>query len=99
MSNKELKDLKNVGKAFLKDLEILGITSVKELVDQDPTKLFHELEMKTGSHQDFCVWDVFAAIIDEAKTGHGRPWWNYTKQRKELQASGVLNHVDSLGSV
>ena len=66
---KKLRDLKNVGKAALGDLEVLGIESVDELAKQNPTELFQELEKRTGKRQDPCVWDVFAAIIHEAKTG------------------------------
>lgn len=92
---KELKDLKNVGKAFLADLELLGIKSVEELANEDATELFHELERKTGKRQDPCVWDVFAAIIHEAKTGEATVWWKWTKMRKGLQKAGKLPHVVS----
>ena len=79
---KTLKDLKNVGKATLKDLILLEIHSVEELAKQDPTLLFHELERRTHSQQDPCVWDVFAAIIHQANTGQALPWWHFSKMRK-----------------
>jgi hypothetical protein len=78
---KALRDLRNVGKATLKDLTILGIHSVSELAEQDPTVLFRALERKTGHRQDPCVWDVFAAIIHEAKTGEATDWWQWTAKR------------------
>lgn len=87
---KQLKDLRNVGKATLKDLKILGITSIEELSEQDPTFLFQELEKRTGHRHDPCVWDVFAAIIHEAKTGETTNWWSWTGKRKKLQQSGKL---------
>ena len=90
---KELQDLKNVGKATLADLNLLGIASVKELASQDATELFHRMERKTGQRQDPCVWDVFAAIIHEAKTGQPTSWWEWTAQRKVLQKAGKLMHV------
>ena len=62
---KQLSDLKNVGKATLEDLHLLGIHTVEELSKKDPTSLFHELERRTQVKQDPCVWDVFAAIIHE----------------------------------
>ncbi|NGX47083.1 MAG: hypothetical protein K1000chlam3_00452 [Chlamydiae bacterium] len=85
---KQLKNLKNVGKAFLGDLAILDINNVEELASQNPTFLFQELERRTGKRQDPCVWDVFAAIIHEARTGESTDWWDWTKQRKTLQKNG-----------
>jgi nucleotidyltransferase/DNA polymerase involved in DNA repair len=82
---KELRDLKNVGKATLADLHLLGIYSVKEL--------FHKMEKESGQRQDPCVWDVLAAIIHEAKTGERTAWWEWTAQRKVLQKSGKLKHL------
>jgi len=79
---KELKDLRNVGPAALSDLEQLGISSVEELKSQDATELYRRLEKLTKSRQDPCVWDVFAAIIHEAKTGEATNWWEWTKKRK-----------------
>lgn len=90
---KELRDLKNVGKATLADLHLLGIYSVKELSSQDATELFHRMEQESGHRQDPCVWDVFAAIIHEAKTGEATSWWEWTAERKALQDRGELTHV------
>ncbi len=87
---KKLSDLKNVGKATLGDLHLLGIQTVEELAKQDPTHLFHEMEKRTGAKQDPCVWDVFAAIIHEAVTGEATVWWQWTSKRKALQKSGAL---------
>jgi len=77
---RKLKDLRNVGKATLADLTLLGIESVEQLACQDPTDLFQKLEKLVG-RQDPCVWDVFAAIIHEAKTGEATSWWTWTKRR------------------
>jgi len=93
MPKRSLKDLKNVGKATLQDLEILDIHSVEELAQQDATHLFEELEKRTAARHDPCVWDVFAAIIHEAKTGEATFWWAWTAQRKALQKSGKVKHV------
>jgi hypothetical protein len=91
----QLQDLRNVGKATLGDLHLLGIFSVEELAKQDATELFHRLEMATGSRHDPCVWDVFAAIIHEAKTGERMAWWEWTPHRKKLQKEGRLQHAVS----
>lgn len=90
---KRLRDLKNVGKAALKDFEILGIHSLEDLKTQDPTHLFNELERKTKARHDPCVWDVFAAAIHEAQTGEATLWWSWTEKRKELQRLGKLKHL------
>lgn len=90
---RNLSDLKNVGKATLADLALLGIDSVEKLGHQDPTFLFHELERRTKHRQDPCVWDVFAAIIHEAATGEASNWWEWTSKRKILQKNGKLNHI------
>jgi Pathogenicity locus len=90
---KQLSDLKNVGKATLKDLNLLNIHTVEELANKDPTVLFHELERRTQSRQDLCVWDVFAAIIHEAAGGEPTAWWEWTDKRKALQKKGQIKHV------
>ena len=79
----ELLDLMNVGKATFNDLEILGIHTIQELARQDADELYERLQRLTGHKQDSCVWDVFAAIIHEAKTGEKTPWWHWTKIRKK----------------
>lgn len=90
---KNLEDLKNVGKATLRDLKILGIHSVEDLATQDPTQLYEQLEIRTGHQHDPCMWDVFAAITHEAKTGEPTTWWSWTPQRKELQKAGKVSHA------
>ncbi len=84
MSKKTLKDLRNVGKATLKDLDALNISSIAELAKQEASDLYRKLKSITKTSQDPCVWDVFAAIIHEAKTGEATNWWEWTAKRKEL---------------
>ena len=83
----ELFSLMNVGLATYKDLEILGINTTKQLSKADPDELYSRLQGLTGTSQDPCVRDVFAAIIHEAKTGEKTPWWQWTPLRKERQQS------------
>lgn len=90
---RKLTDLRNVGIATLADLTLLGISSVEELAFQDATHLFQELERRTRARQDPCVWDVFASIIHEAKTGESTYWWDWTAKRKMLQKNGKLDHI------
>jgi nucleotidyltransferase/DNA polymerase involved in DNA repair len=72
----ELYSLKNVGDATFKDLGLLGITSSKQLAQASPDDLYQEIQDITGAKHDPCVWDVFAAIIHEAKTGEKTSWWD-----------------------
>lgn len=84
----ELLTLKNVGKATYDDLVLLGINTIKELVNVNPDDLYINLQKITNKKHDPCVWDVFAAITHEAKTGEKLPWWHFTKIRKDRIAKG-----------
>ncbi len=74
--------LANVGPATLRDLTLLGITTIEQLAICDPSDLYQRLEIITKQHHDPCVWDVFAAIVHEARTGKKVAWWFYTPERK-----------------
>lgn len=82
MSDSELLQLMNVGKATLSDLHQLNIYTVQQLAQANASELFNRLQCITGKKQDPCVWDVFAAIIHEAKTGEKTKWWQWTQIRK-----------------
>lgn len=86
----ELLSLMNVGKATCKDFELLGIKSIAELAFASPDELYVRLQIITGQPHDPCVWDVFSAAINEARTGEKRPWWEWSKTRKERQAAGTF---------
>jgi len=68
--------------------ELLGITSVEALARADADTLYLRLQTLTGSDQDPCVWDTFAAAIHQARTGEATRWWDWTPVRKERQAAG-----------
>ena len=86
----ELMTLKNVGRATFADLQILGINSIQELAKCEPDELYLRLQYITKTKHDPCVWDVFAAIIHEARTGEKQPWWQWTAVRKQRQAMGAF---------
>lgn len=93
MKNKkahELLQLKNVGNATYQDLMLLGIQSIHELANAEPDELYIRLQKITGHAHDPCVWDVFAAIIHEARTGIKQSWYEWTKVRKKRQAEGTF---------
>ncbi len=77
-----LLSLRNVGKATLKDLELLDISTIEQLAQADPNELYERIQKLTGQKHDPCVWDVFAAIIHEARTGEKTPWYAWSKIRK-----------------
>lgn len=81
-NTRELAALQNAGPATLRDLELLQIKTISDLAKADPDDLYAQLQLKTGMPQDPCVWDVFAAIIHEAKTGEKTPWWHWAPLRK-----------------
>jgi len=73
----------NIGPAFEKDFEILGLSTPQELIDEDPHKLYQGLCQKTGVRQDPCVLDVLMSAVDYMNGNPPQPWWNYTAARKE----------------
>ena len=94
----ELLSLMNVGEATLKDLQLLGIEKIEQLKNQTPDNLYQKLQYLTGSKQDPCVWDVFAAIIHESQTGEKLPWWHWSAIRKSTGHSVPTKLFKSLSS-
>lgn len=78
----KLADLKNVGKATLKDFALLGIVSPQQLAGEDARELYDRLSVLTNARQDPCVEDVFAATIHQARTGEALAWWEFSRRRK-----------------
>jgi hypothetical protein len=79
-----LAQLRNVGPAALRDFDLLGIRTQKQLAAQEPLALYRRLERKSGQRQDPCVLDVFMATIHQARTGEALNWWTFTPRRKAL---------------
>jgi len=89
-----LRSLMNVGAAVERDLEGLGIRSVRELAASEAGDLFRRLERRSGARVDPCMYDTFRAVIHEAKTGEKTPWFAWTAERKRREATGELElHV------
>ena len=83
--NNELLTLMNVGTATYQDLQLLGIKSINDLANACPDELYTRLQKITGHSHDPCVWDIFAAAINEVQTGKKERWWKWTKIRKQRQ--------------
>jgi DNA-binding PadR family transcriptional regulator len=64
---RRLQDLISVGPAMLRDFELLGIRSVKQLARRNPAKLYQQLCRFTGQRVDICCQDVFSAAIAQAR--------------------------------
>lgn len=82
---RKLRDLEGIGKAAAKDFQLLGISSVGQLAEQDPEQLFISLYKISGA-QDICVLDVLRCAVAQAKDpslpAHKRKWWYWSKIRK-----------------
>ncbi|MDI1300743.1 MAG: helix-hairpin-helix domain-containing protein [bacterium] len=81
-----LTDLPNVGPAMARDLELLGITTPRQLAGKDPVELYEALCRKTGLRQDPCVLDVFISVLRFVDGEDAKPWWFYTEERKNMLA-------------
>jgi hypothetical protein len=83
---KQLADLPNVGKAIAADLALLGYSSPEQLIDECPFEMYKRLCQKTRRRHDPCVIDVFMSITEFMKGEQPRPWWEYTRVRKNTLA-------------
>ncbi|HEY2392758.1 MAG TPA: helix-hairpin-helix domain-containing protein [Candidatus Angelobacter sp.] len=86
LSERHLEDLISIGPAMLRDFDLLGIRSVKQLARQNPIRLYQKLCRVTGHHMDICCQDVFSAAIAQARNpllpAEQCQWWYWSRQRK-----------------
>jgi hypothetical protein len=82
----DLKGLRNVGPATLRDFALLGIEKRAQLAQANADELYARLQHLTNSRHDPCVWDVFAAAVHQARTGEAKNWWEFTPVRKARKA-------------
>ena len=89
-TQRRLRDLISVGPAMLRDFEMLGIRSVKELAKKGPKKMYGKLQKLTGRHQDICVLDTFEAAVAQARNSRLAAekceWWWWSRKRKKSEA-------------
>ena len=90
VQERNLEDLISIGPAMLRDFELLGIRSVKQLARQDATRLYHKLCRITGQRVDICCQDVFSAAIAQARNpllpAEQSQWWYWSRLRKASHA-------------
>src|SRR5579862_2247172 len=86
LNDRCLQDLISIGPAMLRDFELLGIRSVKQLARQNPKRLYQKLFQVTGQRMDICCQDVFSAAIAQARNpllpAEQCQWWYWSRQRK-----------------
>jgi nucleotidyltransferase/DNA polymerase involved in DNA repair len=84
---RSLGDLVSIGPAMLKDFDLLGIRTVKQLARQKPESLYEKLCKLTGKSQDICVLDTFSAAVAQARDpqlpAEQRQWWYWSRKRKK----------------
>ncbi len=83
MKTKRLQDIPNIGPAIARALNTCGINEPDDLVGKDAFKLYKKLCKVTGKRYDPCVLDTFLAAVDFMNGAPARPWWLYTKIRKQ----------------
>ncbi len=78
---RDLQAIPGIGPSLSRDLWKLGFKNVKELKDQDPEKMYSDLERLEGVHVDRCVLYVFRCAVYFASQENHDPellkWWNW----------------------
>jgi hypothetical protein len=89
---RQLSDLVSVGPAMLRDFEMLGISSVKQLSQRSPEKLYQRLCAITGESQDICCLDVFQAAVAQARNPQlpldqcQWPYWGRKRKARDARS-------------
>jgi len=86
VQQRRLQDLISVGAAILRDFELLGVRSVKQLARRNPARLYQKLCRATGQRIDICCQDVFSAAVAQAcdplLPAEQCQWWYWSRLRK-----------------
>ncbi|MDP2401182.1 MAG: helix-hairpin-helix domain-containing protein [Actinomycetota bacterium] len=87
---KEFQTIPGVGTSLARDFVDLGFSSVAELKNRDPEKIYRELSALRGKHVDRCVLYVFRCAVYYASNTVHKPellkWWNW-KDREKPQSN------------
>ena len=83
---RQLRDLRSVGPATVRDLHDLGVISVEALAREDGDDLFERLCSLRGYRVDPCCLDVFNCAVAQARDpdlpAELRDWWAWSRIRK-----------------
>lgn len=81
----ELLGIPGVGPSIARDLHLVGIHRVADLVGKDPEALYRRVETKKHRDQDRCLLYVFRCAVYFASTPRPEPdklkWWNWKDER------------------
>jgi hypothetical protein len=84
-TNRQLGDLISVGPAMLRDFQVLGIRSVRQLARENPDRMCKKLCRTTGKRHDICCLDVFRAAVAQARnpllSTEECQWWYWIRNR------------------
>ncbi len=80
---RNLQDIPNIGKAIEKKILLLGIREPDDLIGRNPYEMYTSLCNVTGKEPDPCLLDVFISAVRYMEGGPPKPWWEFTKERKE----------------
>lgn len=96
---RDLGRLKNAGHATVEDLLVLGVFTVEDLARRDPDEMYREMCRIDGVEHSMHVRDVYASLVDQARGGAGRPWFDYTRERKQAQLARRRENEGGAGRV
>jgi hypothetical protein len=82
---RQLKDLRGIGKKMLEDFDKLGVRSIGQLKSCDAQDLYTRMCDLTGTRQDPCVLDTYRCAIEQARNPNlpeeQRDWWYWSRLR------------------
>ena len=85
-AERKLQDLRGIGRAMMKDFELLGVRSVAQLARCEADELYNRLCNLTKTRMDPCVHDTFTCAIAQARNPNLPPakcdWWYWSAIRK-----------------
>lgn len=86
-NERNLRDLRGIGKSIEANLRALGVQTTSQLAKSDGLALYERLNKLTGSRQDPCVLDTFRCVVAQARDEHlaleQKDWWWWSNQRKQ----------------
>ena len=80
---KKFIDIPNIGPAVAKRLLLIGLQSPRQLKNKDPFDLYQKSCKLSKMREDPCLLDTYMAAMDFMNGASRRPWWFYTKERKQ----------------
>jgi hypothetical protein len=81
---KALQVIPGIGKSIAEDLYNIGITSVFDLKNKSPEKLYDASNKFEGAVQDRCLLYVFRCAVYYAKGGRDTQqlkWWSWKESK------------------